>query len=148
MLRVKAPADEDWKEIDRLASNEVQEADHSQYESHWTRRRREFDGEKYESVLLNGDAVVGFCSLEKDPAHKGLRAFMVLDWSSNDGEVQQAALSQLDTLIRQSGAPEVWMRELEDDQKLLRFMTQHGFHVEKRYEIDGTRFVNLARSVV
>lgn len=95
---------------------------------------------------MRGDHVVAFCSLEKDPAHKGYRAFVVLDWSSNDDEIQQAAVGQLDTLIRQCGTSEVWMRELADDRNLLRFMTQHGFHVEKRYELDGTRFVNLARS--
>ncbi len=146
MLRTKTPTNEDWHQINRLASNEVQEADHSPYEAHWTRRRREFDGEKYDSVVMRGDQVVAFCRLEVDPSHEGFRAFVVMDWSSGDNEVQDAAATELGALITQSRSSTVWMRELEDDRKLLEFMTHHGFHVEKRYELDGARFVNLVRS--
>ena len=146
MLQIKTPTDEDWQQINWLASNEVQEADHSHHEAGWTRRRREFDGEKYESIVMRDDQVVAFCSLEKDPSQEGFRAFIVLDWSSGDDEVQDSAINQLVVLIHQTGSPRVWMRELEDDQALIEFMTQNGFQIEKRYELDGARFVNLGRS--
>jgi hypothetical protein len=77
MLLVRTPTNEDWEQINGLASNEVQEADHSLYEAHWRRRRREFDGERCESVLMRGDEVVAFCRIEGDPSCEGFRAFVV-----------------------------------------------------------------------
>ncbi len=145
MLRVKTPTEEDWPQINWLASNEVQEADHSQHEAHWIRRRREFDGKKHETIVLRDDRVVGYCSLERDPSHDGFRAFVVLDWSAGDYEVQDAVINQLELLIRRSRSPRIWMRELEDDRTLISFMSQHGFQVVKCYELDGTRFINLVR---
>ncbi len=146
MLHVRAPTDEDWEQINWLASNEVQEADHSDHEAQWTRRRRDFAGEKYESIVVRDERVAAFCSLEKDPSHEGFRAFVVLDWSAGDHEVRGAAIDQLEVLISESGSPRVWMRELEGDRLLVEFMTQNDFQVAKRYELDGTRFVNLERA--
>ena len=146
MLRARTPTDDDWQQINWLASDEVQEADHSLHGAHWTRKRREFAGEKYESIIVRDEQVVAFCRLEKDPSQEGFRAFVVLDWSACDDEVQSAAIDQLESLVRRSGSPRVWMREFEEDRALIEFMTGNGFRIEKRYTLDGVNFLNLVGS--
>ncbi len=68
--------DNDWREIDWLASNAVQEGDHAGVDSEWTRNRLEFEGVKYESVLQSGERVVGYCALVRDHTQDGFRAFV------------------------------------------------------------------------
>ena len=145
MLHVRTPKKEDWQQINWLASNEVQEADHAQFESNWTKQRQRFDGKKYESVLLQDDEVVAFCSLEQDNDEDSFRAFIVLDWSIDDSEVREVAFEHLQHLIDTSGTSRVWMRELKGDKTLIDALLQHDFRIEKRYELDGVSFINLSK---
>ena len=71
MITSRTVRDNDWREIDWLASNAVQEGDHASIDFEWTRNRREFEGEKYESVSQSGERVVGYCALERDHSQNG-----------------------------------------------------------------------------
>ena len=135
----------DWPRVDWLASNEVQEGDHTTFGTEWGQNRREFTRENAHSVVEVDGIVVAYSSIECE-ADKGWRAFIVLDWSKQDDEAQEAAYNALEGLIAERLATSVWMRELADDHALLKFIEQKGFEVERRYEFSGFEMVNLRKS--
>ena len=143
MITSRSVRDNDWREIDWLASDAVQEGNHAGIDSEWTRNRREFEGEKYESVLQSGEYVVGYCALVRDHSQDGFRAFVVLDWTKKNVEIQAAVLRELERLILESSAEYIWMRELKGDVSLIEFMLSNGFEIEKCYQYNGLEMVNL-----
>ena len=68
---------------------------------------------------------------------------MVLDWTQRNSEVQTAVLSELEGLILNSGANDIWMRELRGDVSLIEFMLSNGFEIEKSYVNKGLEMVNM-----
>lgn len=136
----------DWPTIDWLASNEVQEGDHSKFGSQWGQFRRSFEGERVESVLESGDAVVAYVALERETPNDDWRAFIVLDWSIQDDVLQEAAYQALETLVAEQGASNIWMREMSDDFALIEFVQAKGFVVERRYSLGGLAMINLRKS--
>jgi hypothetical protein len=128
-----------------LASDEVQEGDHSSFGSGWVTGRRAFTGEKVESVIDSSGETKAYCSLERASGEQAWRAFIVLDWSNDDLAVREAAFAELERLATSVGAPTVWMRELEDDRTLLAFVQSKGFTVVRRYEFEGAAMANLEK---
>ena len=145
-MNVRPVEERDWEAIAWLASDEVQEGDHSSFGPAWVTRRREFDGEQAESVVdVDGDARA-YCSLERASGVEGWRAFIVLDWSDSDVAIGEAAFAELERLVASRGGGRVWMRELEGDQTMLAFLARKGFVIEQRYEYEGLAMVNLAKT--
>ena len=145
---IARPVEErDWTRIAWLASDEVQEADHAQLESDWLRRRREFAGERVDSVLERGGEVIAYCALENVAEFPGWRVFVVLDWSTEDVAVQEAAYRQVEQLAARVGARHLWLRELVGDVALLEFFDAKGFALEKRYRHGDLEMVNISKSL-
>ena len=136
----------DWTTIDWLASNDVQEGDHSKYGSQWGQFRRSFEGERVDSVLESGGEVVAYVALEREAANDDWRAFIVLDWSLQDSQLQEAAYQALESLIESQAASSIWMREMSDDFALIEFVQRKGFVIEQRYTLEGLDMVNLRRT--
>ena len=88
---------EDWTQIDWLASDEVQEADHSELAYQWSANRRSFQGDRIHSVAVQEDQVVGYCGLERttDEPDNSYRMFLVTDWNPENQAVQEALFGQL-----------------------------------------------------
>lgn len=135
----------DWPRVDWLASNEVQEGDHTTYESEWGQRRRKFAGESARSIIEISGEVVAYTSIEREPNEDGWRASIVLDWSKQDDKVQEAAYGALEELIAERRVRMIWMRELADDLSLLQFLASKDFEIQKRYVFNGTEMVNLRK---
>ena len=136
---------EDWDRINWLASDSVQEADHSQFDAEWTRKRREFAHEELQSVVEKDGKVVGYCALEIDESKDGFRVFLVADWSLGAIDLHTSLFDELERLISNAKTRKVWMRELAGDATLIDFVVSKGFSVEKRYEFDGLQLVNLIK---
>ena len=143
MISARAVRENDWRQINWLASDAVQEGEHGGIESEWTKNRRAFEGEKYESVIQSDGNVVGYCSLERGISGDGFRAFVILDWRQRNSEVQTAVLGELEGLILNSGTNDIWMRELRGDVSLIEFMLSNGFEIEKSYVHNSLEMVNL-----
>lgn len=144
---IARPVEErDWSRVAWLASNEVQEADHTNLEAEWVRHRREFAGERVDSVLERDGDVIAYCALENVAEFPGWRVFIVLDWSTNDVEVQEAAHRQIEILAEQVGTQRLWLRELAGDLALLKFFAAKGYVEEKRYRYAGKEMVNIAKT--
>lgn len=147
MIKSRVVVETDWPRIDYLASNAVQEADHSGNESEWKKRRLEFNGIRHHSVVESSSQVVGYCSLERstDETKKGFRAFLVTDWNPENAEIHQALFDQLEVMISTEKINHIWMRELTDDVKLLEFAVSKGFSKQKPYRIGDLQMVNLSK---
>jgi len=137
--------EEDWGRINWLASDSVQEADHSQLDAEWTRKRREFAHEGLQSVVEKEGRVVGYCALERDESKDGFRVFLVADWGLGAVDLHDSLFDELERLISNAKTRKVWMRELAGDAKLIDFVVSKGFSVDKRYEFDGLQLVNLVK---
>jgi len=150
MFKCREVEDSDWPVIDRLASDAVQQADHSLIDAQWTLNRREFNGLRYHSVLEDSGQVVGYCSLERqdEASPDRFRVFLVTTWNDDNRLIQEELLSQLERLISAARAKSLWMRELVDDSLLIEFMLEKGFTASEPYWLDQLHLVNLDRSCV
>ncbi|MEM7366270.1 MAG: hypothetical protein AAF525_19815 [Pseudomonadota bacterium] len=142
----RSVVDGDWVQINQLASNDVQEADHSRIDDQWTQNRRTFTGERRHIVLETASQIVAYCSLERELQTRRWRAFVVLDWSG-DRIYWEAAYRALDGLMMDVAPAEVWMRELTGDLALLEFMASKGFLLESPFVHDGLEMVYLRRRI-
>ncbi len=151
MLQIREPRDVDWQSIAHLASNEVQEGDHSGgIDGDWIANRRSVECERKDAVLESDNSIVGYCAIERqfaDPA-RSYRVFLVIDWSDLDPEVPDALLSHVEALLLEVGAESAWMREVADDRQLSRFVTSRGFTVSAPYAFAGKQLVNFAKDCV
>jgi hypothetical protein len=65
MFTCREARDSDWSVIDWLASDAVQQGDHSLIGAQWTLNRQAFKGLRYHSVVEDSDQVVGYYFLER-----------------------------------------------------------------------------------
>lgn len=144
-MKVRTVREDDWRKIDYLASNEVQEGEHTAFENEWTVRRRDVSVDRFHFVLEENGEVVSYAALEKDSADKGYRMFLVMDWSGEDRLFADQSIEEIERIAREQGINYVWMRELEDDKTLVTYVQSCGFVIDKRYNLDGYRFVNLSK---
>ena len=151
MLHLRQPRDIDWQTIAHLASNEVQEGDHSGgIDGDWIANRRSVECERKDAVVESDNLVVGYCAIERQPADPAMsyRVFLVTDWSHVDPEVPEALLSHVEALLLEVGAEVAWMREVVDDRELSRFVTSRGFTVSASYAFAGKQLVNFVKDCV
>ena len=78
MIEFRNVKEDDWADIGWLASNAVQEADHSSIDSNWTERRRAFSGTRHHSIAESDGQVVGYCAIERtaDDSESSFRIFL------------------------------------------------------------------------
>jgi len=93
VLQFRAVQERDWPMIVWLASNEIQEADHSGLDVLWVEGRRSFKGVRRQTVVESDGSIVGYCSIEqdsleqdsieqdKDDAPNSYCVFLVADWN-------------------------------------------------------------------
>jgi hypothetical protein len=151
LLQIRQPRDDDWQAIARLASDEVQEGDHSGgIDGDWIENRRSVECERKDAVLESNDSIVGYCAIERQYADRvrSYRVFLVTDWSHVDPEVPDALLSHVEVLLVEVGAESAWMREVADDRELARFVTSRGFTVSAPYAFAGKQLVTFAKDCV
>ena len=151
MLQIREPRDVDWQSIAHLASNEVQEGDHSGgIDGDWIANRRSVDCERKDAVLESEGLIVGYCAIERQAADPAMsyRAFLIADWSHVDPVVPEALLSHVEALLLEVGAQTAWMREVADDRQLSRFLIARGFTASAPYAFAGKQLVNFAKDCV
>ena len=141
---VRPVQNDDWNQIAWLASNDVQEGEHTTLDIDWIKRRRSPSPARFDSVLELDNEVVGYCALERDDKGE-FRVFIVLDWSHDDQSIPEATYRQLKSHVRSQKIARVWMREVAGDIALLDFMQSKGFIIDKRYEYQGHELVNLSK---
>jgi hypothetical protein len=149
-MQIRDVEEEDWPSIAQLASNEVQEGDHSGgIDADWIARRRAPARDRIHAVLESGSTIVGYCAIERwDDEPSGLyRVFIVMDWESSDRDVPIRLFGQIEKMLIEAGADRAWMREVEDDRKLLRFVVDRGFVASTRYSIANKTVVNLSMAI-
>jgi len=158
MLRIRDIREPDWRAIAHLASDAVQEGDHSDgIDDRWVENRRSPDRVRNHAVAVSvisdgsvepDETVVGYCGIERDVGEPrdSYRVFIVNDWSDPSREVAEMLLAHVDTMLREVGARTAWMREVADDHALLRFVTERGFAASAPYGVAGKQLVNLART--
>jgi hypothetical protein len=144
-MNIRPLEPQDWKQVTWLASNEVQEGDHSLFGAVWARNRMDFSGRRVHAVVESEGRVVAYCSLEHDSADVW-RGFIVLDWSAEDTAVRESAFSELEKFAREKSARSVWMREIAEDKALLDFVKSKGFNITRAYRLDGVEMLNLEKS--
>ncbi|MGE4606275.1 MAG: hypothetical protein AAEJ52_06000 [Myxococcota bacterium] len=148
MLTVREVRDGDWDAIAYLASNEVQEGDHSGgIDGPWIATRRSKDRQSRLAVAEREGSIVGFCAIERteDEPSDLYRVFIVTDWSTGSREVPEKMLSHVDTLLREVGAAKAWMREVSSDRALVQFAIDSGFAASAPYPYSDKELINLAR---
>ncbi len=139
---------EDWKDIAWLASDFVQEADHSDgQDTGWVRNRRSFEGKRYQRIAEIQGQIVGYCSLERSTtgSKSGFRAYLVADWKSTNRSIHEALMHMIEELIAVNKIDLVWMRELTGDVQLLEFVESKGFVKSESYVINGKEMINLRK---
>ncbi|MAE95654.1 MAG: hypothetical protein CL910_13430 [Deltaproteobacteria bacterium] len=147
MHRFRAVREGDWPEIALLASNEVQEADHSGLEDLWLHSRRSFDGLRRHAVLELHGAIVGYCAIERreEDALDTYRIFLVASWDPENSEVHEELFARVEAMLREVGARRAWMRELRGDLELIRFVGSRGFEVSAPYRVADKEMLILTK---
>ncbi len=89
MLQMRPLRESDWEIVTYLASDEVQEGDHSgSIDGSWIANRRHAGRYRQHAVLEADGSVVGYCAIERvesDPAEM-YRVFLVTDWSTGQDD--------------------------------------------------------------
>ena len=147
MLQARDVRESDWPKINHLASNAVQEADHTNLDFIWVENRRAFDGTRRHSVIESESSVVGYCSIERRPedAPDTYRMFLVADWDRSNIDVHEALFERAEGLIKEINGAQAWMRELTDDTELVKFVEGKGFVPSPPYTWNDRELVNLAK---
>ena len=101
-MKIRNVTKADWPSINYLASNEVQEGDHSVFESEWTTRRRDPSINRYSFVIESSDEIVCYAALEEVPGFEGFRMFLVTDWSKPDQSDVDLSVSELERIAREN----------------------------------------------
>ena len=143
---IRSVQDNDWNRIAWLASNVVQEGEHTALDTDWVKRRRSPIVTRFDSVVELDNKVVSYCALEKATDSEEFRVFIVLDWSHDDQSIAETTYRQLRNYVSSEKIAKVWMREVAGDLALLEFMKSKGFVIDKRYEYEGHELVNLSKS--
>ena len=141
MFQIRDVRDTDWPSIAWLASNEVQQADHSGVDHLWVEKRRSFDGFREQAVLESDGSIVGYCAIERaaDDADDTYRVFLVADWDKALREIHESLFAQVESMLLGAGARQAWMRELSGDLELLGFVKQKGYRASPPYTLQGER---------
>jgi N-acetylglutamate synthase-like GNAT family acetyltransferase len=149
MIRLRGVKQEDWSAIAWLASNDVQDGDHAEFEAKWVEARQAFEGVQRQAVAEDDGAIIGYCAIERRPdeTEATYRVFIVADWDQHNTPVHEALLDHVAEMLRQEGAQQAWMREFAGDFRLLQFVQERGFVISKQYEYAGKEMVNLTKEL-
>jgi hypothetical protein len=147
VLRTRDLQEQDWSAVALLASDQIQEADHSGTDTVWVENRLSFDGSRQQAVVESNGSVVGYCSIERaaDDEINTYRLFLVADWDAANSDVHEALFSRAESMLQEAGATRAWMRELTGDLGLLRFVERGGFQASTPYSVAGKEMVNLTK---
>ena len=149
MLKCRSPTEFDWSNIARLASNDVQQGDHSgSIDADWIANRRSSLRIRRDFVLEKSGGVVAYGAIERQASEPQdhYRVFLVTDWRTVDDEIKARLYEETERLLVTARANKAWMRELAGDVSLLRFVEQHGFKRSQTYRYGRHELVNLTKN--
>ncbi len=148
-LVLREPRPADWQAIRRLATAAVEHIPGAPNQDDWVSNRRDFVGEQAHCVAELGGEVVGYAAVERRPEEpEGLyRVFVVTAWRDTP-EVADPLYESVAEELERRGARRAWLRELADDEIVIRFMAERGFRVRERYSHSGTELIALEKDLV
>lgn len=147
-VMLRAPRDDDWPAILRLAELSLSEMAAAPNQQEWLLNRRSFspaNGFQEHFVALTEDRVVGYAAVERrlQAADGEYRLFVVVPPSERT-TLGSSMLAMLRERMNALGARVAWMVEYQADAGFLSFLESKGFTKARSYHLDdGTAVVTL-----
>jgi N-acetylglutamate synthase-like GNAT family acetyltransferase len=144
---LRAPREDDWPAILKLAELSLAEFPAAPRQAEWMRNRKSFspsDGVQQHFVATSEKRVVGYACIERrnQAADGWWRLFVVVE-PSDRATFGTILLARLRECLISIGARHAWVMEFEADARFISFLEEKGFSKSKTLSVDGSAAVQL-----